>query len=42
MPNDTKNIPIHFIVLNAMSKNFNTLDKIVKFAKLPRKEWKLL
>ncbi|MDQ4073732.1 MAG: MarR family transcriptional regulator [Thermoproteota archaeon] len=38
MPNDTKNSPIHFIVLNAISKNFSKLDKIVKFAKLPRKE----
>ena len=30
--------PTHFIVLNAIYKNFNTLDKIIKFTKLTKSE----
>ncbi len=30
--------PTHFIVLNAIYKNFNTSDKIIKFTKLTKSE----
>src|ERR1044072_8279218 len=30
--------PTHFIVLNAIYKNFNTLDKMIKFTKLTKSE----
>jgi hypothetical protein len=30
--------PTHFIVLNTIYKNFNTLDKIIKFTKLTKSE----
>ena len=30
--------PTHFIVLNTIYKNINTLDKIIKFTKLTKSE----
>jgi hypothetical protein len=38
MSSNLNDSPPHFIVLNAISKNFNTTDKIVRSTKLPKSE----
>ena len=38
MSSNLNDSPPHFIVLNAISKNFNTTDKIVRATKLPKPE----
>jgi DNA-binding MarR family transcriptional regulator len=38
MPSNLNDSPPHFIVLNAISKNLNTIDKIVKSTKLTKSE----
>ncbi len=38
MPSNLNESPPHFIVLNAISKNLNTVDKIVKSTKLTKSE----
>jgi DNA-binding MarR family transcriptional regulator len=38
MPSNWNDSPPHFIVLNAISKNLNTIDKIVKSTKLTKSE----
>jgi len=38
MSSNLNDSPPHFIVLNAISKNFNTVDKITKFTKLSKSE----
>ncbi len=38
MSSNLNDSPPHFIVLNAISKNFNTVDKIAKFTKLSKSE----
>jgi DNA-binding PadR family transcriptional regulator len=38
MSSNLDDSPPHFIVLNAISKNYNTVDKIAKFTKLSKSE----